>query len=315
MPSHRKREKTKLQEAHMYVITGATGNTGHIAAKRLLEQGKKVRVIGRRAEKLAALTALGTEGFVADLTDKDAVVRAFAGAEAAYVMLPPNLGSTDLRAYQKQLIEAMASAIEKNGVKYVVALSSFGADKPAGTGPIVGLHDLEERLKGIPGLNTLSLRAGYFMENTLLQAAVIQMMGVIAGPLTPDLKVPMIASRDIGATAGDALLRLDFKGFQAQELHGQRDLTMPEVATIIGKAIGKPDLKYQQLTYEQFGGAVQQMGVSANVAGLFMEMSQAENTGHVTTLEPRSPRNTTPTSYEQFVAEEFVPTYEGKSAA
>src|SRR5260221_7263826 len=38
-----------------------TGNTGHIAAQKLLEQGKNVRVIGRSPEKLAALTALGAE--------------------------------------------------------------------------------------------------------------------------------------------------------------------------------------------------------------------------------------------------------------
>ena len=80
----------------MYVITGATGNTGHIVAKRLLEQGKNVRVIGRTAEKLAKLTSLGAEAFVGDLGDAQALAKAFSGAEAAYVMLPPDLGSASL---------------------------------------------------------------------------------------------------------------------------------------------------------------------------------------------------------------------------
>ena len=57
------------------------------------------------------------------------------------------------------------------------------------------------------------------------------------------------------------------------------------------------------------------MGASQNIATLFTEMSQALNEGHVRALEPRSARNTTPTSFEQFVAEEFVPAYQGKSAA
>jgi len=299
----------------MYVITGATGNTGHIVAKKLLEQGKNVRVIGRSGERLAKLSSLGAEPFVADLADKASLSRAFAGAKAAYLMIPPDLGSLDFRAYQDQLTDAMVSAVEQNEVKYVVALSSIGADKAEKTGPIIGLHILEEALKRVSGLNTLSLRAGYFMGNTLPQVSVIQHMGVTAGPLRPDLKVPMIATRDIGASAADALLRLDFKGFQTRELLGQRDLNYLEVTSLIGNAIGKSDLKYNQIPYEQFGGALQQMGASQSIAKLFMEMTEALNEGHVRALEPRSARNSTPTSFEQFAAEEFVPAYQGKSAA
>lgn len=299
----------------MYVITGATGNTGHIVAKRLLEQGKSVRVIGRSAERLAKLSSVGAEPFVADLADKAGLTRAFAGAQAAYLMIPPDLSSADFRAYQDRLTDAMISAVEQNEVKYVVALSSIGADKTEKTGPIVGLHILEEALKRISGLNTLSLRAGYFMGNTLPQVSVIQHMGVTAGPLRPDLKVPMIATRDIGVSAADALLHLDFKGFQTRELLGQRDLNYLEVTSIVGNAIGKPDLKYNQIPYEHFGGALQQMGASQSIAKLFMEMAEALNEGHVCALEPRSARNTTPTSFEQFVAEEFVPAYQGNSAA
>ena len=80
------------------------------------------------------------------------------------------------------------------------------------------------------------------MENTLGQAGAIRIMASAVGPLRPDLKLPMIATRDIGAAAADALLQLAFRGKQTQELHGQRDLDYNEVATIIGKAIGKPKL-------------------------------------------------------------------------
>lgn len=297
----------------MYVITGATGNTGHIVAKRLLENGKQVRVISRNAEKLATLAS--AEPFVGDLSDQEAMSRAFRGAQAAYVMIPPNVTISDASEYQSRVTDAISAAIEKNEVRHVVALSSIGADKTEKTGPIVGLHRLEERLKRISGLNTLAIRAAYFMENTMPQVSVIQHMGVIAGPLRPDLKVPMIDTRDIGGFAADALLRLDFKGFQTPELLGNRELTYPEVTSIIGNAIGKPDLRYQQLPYDHFAGALQQMGMSENVANLLAEMSEALNTGHVRALEPRTAHNTTPTSFEQFVAEEFVPAYRGKLAA
>jgi hypothetical protein len=152
------------------------------------------------------------------------------------------------------------------------------------------------------------------MENTLPQAGVIQQMGATAGPLKPELKIPMIATRDIGAFAADALLRLDFRGYQTQELQGEHDLTMPEVTSVIGKAIGKPDLQYRQITYDQFRGILLQMGTSQSIADLFVEMSEALNSRYVRALEPRSERNTTPTSYEQFVGDEFVPAYQAITA-
>ena len=75
----------------MYVVTGATGNTGHIVAKKLLANGQKVRAIGRSADRLQALVAEGAEPFVADLTDKQALAKAFAGASAVYAMVPPDV--------------------------------------------------------------------------------------------------------------------------------------------------------------------------------------------------------------------------------
>jgi hypothetical protein len=125
----------------------------------------------------------------------------------------------------------------------------------------------------------------------------------------------MIASRDIGAVAADALLKLQFQGKQAGELQGQRDLTMAEASAIIGNAIGRPDLKYRQLPDEQVREALTQLGFSLDMANLLLKMSAALNSGHMRMLETRSAGNTTPTSFEQFVTERFVPAYQGKARA
>ena len=299
----------------MYVVTGATGNTGSVVAHSLLANGQDVRVIGRSAERLKPLAAKGAEPFVGDVSDSAALTRAFTGAKAAYVMLPPDMRNQDFRAYQDRLTEAIATAIEKAQVEYVVSLSSFGADKPDKTGPVVGLHHLEQRLNRIAGLNVLHLRAGYFMENTLAQIGIIRAHGITSGPLRPDLKLPMIATRDIGVFAAEALLRLDFREHETRELLGQRDLTYTEAAAIIGKAIGKPGLSYIHAPDEQVRGAMTQMGLSLNMANLILEMSAALNSGYMRALEQRSARNTTPTACETFVGEEFVPQYENQSAA
>lgn len=299
----------------MNVVIGATGHTGSVVANKLLANGKKVRVVGRNADHLASFTKKGAEPFVGEVTDKNAINKAFAGAQAVYVMLPPDPTSNDHEPYVKQATEAFASAIEQNRVKYAVSLSSIGADRTEKTGPIVGLHHLEERLNRISGLNVLHVRAAYFMENTLGQADAIAQMGAVAGPLRPELKFPFIASRDIGEFAGDAMSRLDFAGRQIHELHGQRDSSYGEITAIIGKAIGKPDLKYMKLTSDQFRQALKSIGMSENTAGLLAEMADSMDSGYIKPLEARSPRNTTPTSYETFVAESFLPVYRSKRQA
>jgi uncharacterized protein YbjT (DUF2867 family) len=299
----------------MYVVLGASGNTGHVVASNLLARGKKVRAVGRNAAHLQPLTAKGAEAFIADVTDAKALAKAFQQADSAYVMIPPNTASTDPLGYANQVGDSIAAAVQSAGTKNVVALSSIGAEQPSGTGPVIGLHNLEQKLNRIDRADVLYLRAGYFMENTLPQVNAIRQMGAVAGPLRPDLKLPMIATRDIGNVAADNLLHPAIRGKQARELLGQRELTYTEVAAIIGKAIGRPDLKYLQVPDDQFRSVLVQMGMSEQFARLLLEMTGALNSGKMHALEARTPQTSTPTSYETFVAEVFVPAYQHQAAA
>ncbi len=298
----------------MYVVIGATGNTGRVVAEKLLAKGEKVRAVGRDAKRLEALKQKGAEAFLADATDAGALTKAFSGAKAVYAMIPPNISAPNVRDYQERVNDALAAAIEKSGVQYAVVLSSIGADKPDKTGPVVGLHNLENKIGAVAGVNALYLRAGYFMENTLPQVGVIQSFGNAAGPLRPDLPLAMIATRDIGAAAAEALLKLDFQGKRTRELQGARNVTYAEVAKTIGAAIGKPGLAYLQLPAAQLKPALTQMGMSSSMADLLLEMSESLNSGYMKPLEPRSPQNTTPTTLETFVAEYFVPAFRGRAA-
>jgi uncharacterized protein YbjT (DUF2867 family) len=299
----------------MYVILGASGHTGHVVANNLLARGQKVRVVGRNATHLQPLAAKGAEAFIADAADAAALTKALQKADSAYVMIPPNPASTDPLGYSNRLSDAIAAAVQNAGIKNVVALSSIGADKSSGTGPVLGLHHLEQKLNQINGANVLYLRAAYFMENTLPQVNAIRQMNSAAGPLRADLKLAMIATRDIGAAAADALVEQSVRGKQTRELLGQRDLSYTEVTTIIGQGIGKPDLKYIQLSDDQVRNVFVQMGMSEQFARLILEMSAALNSGHMRALEPRSSQNTTPTSFETFVAGSFVPAYQQAAAA
>src|SRR6202043_3906937 len=188
----------------MYVILGASGNTGSIIADSLLSKGKKVRVVGRDAGRLQPFVRQGADAFTGDVSDAAALTKAFSGARAAYLLLPPITSRED----QERESDAIAQAVTESGLRYAVHLSSYGAHVPEGTGPVAGLHASEQKLNAISGLNVLHLRAGFFMENQLAAIGMIHGKGILGTALESDRKLPMIATRDIGDYAAKRLLDL-----------------------------------------------------------------------------------------------------------
>ena len=151
------------------------------------------------------------------------------------------------------------------------------------------------------------------MENSLAAIGMIHGMGLVGNALLPDLKLPMIATRDVGNYAAQRLLDLDFSGKQTCELLGERDLSMAEATAVIARGIGKPDLRYEQFPYDQVQQALTQMGFSLRKAAVYIEMFEAINAGLLAAQELRSPKNSTPTSFEEFVQDVFAPAYRGKA--
>ena len=300
---------SSVVSTEMYVILGASGNTGSIIADSLLSAGKKVRVMGRDSGRLQRFVGKGAEAFTADLSDAAALTKAFRGARAAYLMLPP----AKSREEQERDSDGIAKAVKKSGLLYAAHLSSYGAQVAEGAGPVSGLHASEQKLNAIEGLNVLHLRAAYFMENNLAAIGMIHGMGIFGNALRPDLKIPMAATRDVGDYAAQRLLHLDFSGKQTRELLGERDLSMTEATAVIARGIGKPDLHYQQFPYEQVQQALTELGVPPKGAAMYIEMYKSINAGVLVPLEPRSPDNTTPTSFERFVQDVFAPAYLGKA--
>src|SRR5215468_1021804 len=295
----------------MYVVLGASGNTGSVVAQKLLEKGEQVRAVGRDASKLSALARLGADIEPVDLNDSAALANVFSGAQGAYLLIPPQIHAQDFIA----AADAISSSIADAALSHVVVLSSIGAQHAERTGPIVTLHRLEEKLKQVPQLSALFLRPAYFMENFMMMIPLVQAMGFFAGGIRGDLKMPMIATRDVGEYAAERLAALDFSGFSTREMLGQRDVSHHEVAAAIGVAIGKPKLSYQKFPALLVEQGIKQLGIPKKTASLMTEMHEAGNGGLLNPQEPRSEQNTTPTSIEAFAQEEFAPAYQAKAAS
>ncbi len=284
----------------MYALMGANGNITSKAARLLLGQGKTVRVIGRDAIRLKPLRDAGAELAVGDALDVTFLAQAFRGANAVYTTIPPDYTTPDHRQFQNAVGEAIAQAIAKSGVRVVVNLSSAGASLPGGTGPIVGLHEQEQRLNKLAGVNILHLRPGYFMENHFHAVSLIKATGVYPDLIASDVPIPMIATQDIAAVVANELVRPSFKGHVVKHLLGPRSLTMPEATGILGAAIGKPDLKYVEADPAQAKAGMVQLGFSRNFADLIEEMSRALSDGRINGTFTRDAASFTPTTLESF---------------
>jgi len=293
----------------MIIVTCATGRTGKALAEVLLAKGHEVRVVGRDAKKLAPLVESGAEPFVGKVEDAVSMTEAFSGSSSIYLVLPEDISQQDLRAHQERVSDSYAAAIARTQARFVVNLSSIGAQHPTNTGPIVGLHNQEQKLNRVAGLNVLHLRAAYFMENLFMSMEPLRSMGALPGGLRPDAPMPWIATKDIAEYAASRLVACDFSGSSIQELHGQRDISMQEAASIVGHAIGKPNLAYVQMPSVTLGASLLQLGLPKKTSELIVEMWDGANAGLIAPQEERSARNTTPTTLESFVKRVFAPVY------
>jgi len=261
----------------MFIVLGASGNTGKVVAETLLTQKKKVRVVLRDAAKGQAWKEAGADVSIADVEDGAALERAFSGAEGAYVLLPPNFSSSQVRVDNNRRASAIAAAVEAAGVPHVVMLSSVGAQQADGTGPVLGLRDAEATFTRAHAAVTF-VRAAYFMENWgLALYAVAQ--GVLPTFLLADKAIPMVATRDIG-TAVARLLAEGGRGKRVIELAGPREYSPRDVAAALARIVGKP-IAVQQAPEEAMAPALMGAGMNAEWARLFQELTHGLNAGIV----------------------------------
>ncbi len=222
----------------MFVIAGASGNTGSVLVKTLLEHKQPVRVLLRNEAKAAAFRSHGADVAMAEVDNAEALTAALKGASGAYVLLPPDLSSADPIGRGRRIAEAIAVAVERSGVPHVTLLSSVGADLESGNGIVRTLHIAEQRLAQI-GMGLTCLRAGYFMENWASSFGMAMQSGTLYTFLSPvDRKIPMVATQDIGLMAAYSLM-FPTRSTRIIELAGPEDYSPNDAAAMLSRASGK----------------------------------------------------------------------------
>ncbi len=189
----------------MYVVAGATGHVGSAVAHRLLHAGAQVRVLVRTDTAAEEWERRGADAHVLDLRDREELTASLAGCAGLFSLLPFDLAVPDLAAHAQAVVDATAGAVAAAGVPHVVVLSSGGADLPVGTGPVAGLHRLEEALR-VTGTVVTALRSGHFQEKVTDVLEVARHDGIYPVlAASADVARPMGATADLGVVAADAL--------------------------------------------------------------------------------------------------------------
>ena len=260
------------------VVTGSLGNISEPLTKELVAQGHAVTVITSKADKQAAVEVLGATAAIGSVEDADFLAAALVGADAMYCMVPPNLAAPDVLAHYRSVGGSYAHAIERAGVKRVVHLSSWGADLDKGTGFILGSHQVEEILNALPGIALTHLRPGSFYYNLLGFAGMIKGMGLIGSNYGGDDKIVWAHPRDIAAAAAEELTNPAAAGSDVRYVASD-ERTATETAHALGAAIGQPELQWLTFSDEQTRQGLEQAGIPAPVAALYVELGASIHNG------------------------------------
>ncbi len=288
-------------------VTTPTGHIGSALTDLLLKGKEPVTLIARHPEKVARFAKRGAKIVEGSHGDARTVVAATRGADALFVLVPPDFTSSDIRAHYRRFGEAAAAAVRENNISHVVLLSSIGADLDGGNGPIAGLFDVEAVLDDA-AKNLAKLRPGYFMENTLMQLGSIKERGQLYTTFGGESPIPMIATRDVAKNAAELLIERDWSGHLIVELQGPEDESYDQVAGILSETLDKA-VQHVTVSPGQFKVSLLGMGVSEHVADLFNEMGESMKAGRITFKQPRNDATRTPTTYASFAREVFKGAY------
>lgn len=262
-----------------YVITGSLGHISKPIALGLIKAGHETVIITSNSDRVKDIESIGAKAVVGSVEDSQFVSTAFSGADAIYLMIPPNYAAPDVRAFQNKVTEVYFTALKTNNIKYVVVLSSIGAHLGNGAGPVDGLADLEKKFSELKQVNIKYLRPSYFFNNLFGMIPLIKNANIMGSNFgSSDEKLVLTDTSDIAEAALEELLSLNFEG-QSIRYIASDERHPAEIAETLSKAISKPGIPWISFTDEQALSGMQQAGLTPSLSSAYTIMGKAIREG------------------------------------
>jgi len=264
-------------------ITGSLGNISKPLTQELVQKGHQITVISSNPERQKEIEALGASAAIGTMEDADFLTASFKGADAVYVM--ETMGPRGFFDHNLDIIAAInkignnyKQAIEQSGVKRLVHLSSIGAHTDKGNGLLAFHYNVETILQTLPSdVSIKFMRPVGFYYNLLGFINTIKTQGVIATNYGGDSKKPWVSPLDIAAAVAEELVT-PFEGRKIRYVASD-EISCNELASLLGTAIGKPDLKWLIIPDEQLLNGMIAAGMNPKVAAGMVEMNAGMNNG------------------------------------
>ncbi len=246
------------------IITGSLGNISKPLTKALVQKGHAVTVISSKMEREKDIEALGATAAIGSLDDIDFLTESFTGADVVYCMTPLNLKNSDLKGWITEISRNYAHAIQKTGIKRVIALSGWVA------GIFPSYKEIESIFTELSGVFVTQIRPGSFYSNFFDSIAMIKEMGMLASIYGGEDRIVFSAPADIADAIVEEIMSPDFNN--KVRYVASDEMTCNEAAKIIGTAIGKPDLKWAVISEVEMQKALETAGLSPKLASDIVEM-------------------------------------------
>lgn len=263
------------------IVTGSLGHISEPLTKELVEKGHDVTVVSSKPEKQKDIEALGAIAAIGSLENADFLTATFTGAGAVYSMVPPtNLFAPDidLVGYYSNIGKNYAQAIKHAGVKRLVHLSSIGAHMDKDSGLILGHHAVEIILDKLTDVAITFMRPVGFYYNLYSFVPMIKTQGIIAANYGAEENLVWVSPKDIAAAVAEELETPPVSNRTVRYVASD-EVTGNETASILGAAIGKPDLKWVLISNEQTQNGLETVGMNADAAAAMVEMFASQHSG------------------------------------
>jgi uncharacterized protein YbjT (DUF2867 family) len=234
-------------------------------------------------------------------------MRALDGAESVFLVVPPSFTTNNVREYYLQFTRPACRAVEKYRVKRVVAVSALGRGLPMDGGLVTDSFVKDEEIERT-GVDFRALWCPGFMENMLRQVQSLKHQGRFYFPSEPDVRAPYAATRDIAAVATRILIDRSWTGQSGIAVLGPEDLSLNDIAAIMSDVLGK-HIEYVPVPPQAYKAQLMQFGASEHFAQRLIDMHAAKDHG-LDCSEPRTPQNTTPTTFNAWCEEVLKPAFQ-----
>ncbi|WP_066950517.1 NAD(P)H-binding protein [Streptomyces lushanensis] len=240
----------------LFLITGATGNTGRTAARLLLERGHRVRAfVHREDDRSRQLAAAGAETVVGDLLGLHDVGSALRGVSGAYFCYPIAPGLLDATV-------TFAQAATEAGVRSVVNMSQISARREA-VSDQARQHWLAERLLDRTSMLTTHLRPTFFTEWISWWWGRQGDEGVLRLPFGNGRHAP-VTGADQAYVIAAVLERPEPHDRQVYPLHGPVEMDHHGIAEAVSRALGIP-VTYEPISVEEFADGLASQGAPSHL--------------------------------------------------